>query len=267
MRIAIVGGDARMPEVAAALQSAGHRAEISAAGGTPLSPRALAEAEAVLLPQPLTRDGETLNAPTSPLPLPLAALFSMLPEGVPLLCGHADDSLQRVAAGHPLLPYGEDEGYLTRIATLTAEGALPLLLGRGGIALSDTPCLILGSGRLARALADLLSGLHVPFAAVARRPLSLAGVTALPLEALPELIGEYPVILNTVPARLLTPSVLSRAARGTLILELSAVRGVVDAELCTRLGLDLTVAPALPGRYAPKSAGAALAAAALRLLP
>ena len=154
------------------------------------------------------------------------------------------------------------------IAALTAEGALPLLLGRLGLALSDTPCLILGSGRLAQALADLLSGLHVPLSAVARRPLPLAGgLTPLPLEALPELIGGYPVILNTVPARLLTSQVLSRAARGTLILELSAVRGVVDAELCTRLGLTLTVAPALPGRYAPKSAGAALAAAAVKLLP
>ena len=267
MRIAIVGGDARMPFVAAALERAGHRVGLSAACGRALSPSMLAEAEAVLLPHPLTRDGIHLNAPASPLDLPLSALFAMLPEGVPLLCGHTGGALAALAESHPLLSYGEDEGYLSRGATLTAEGALPLLLGRGGVALSDTPCLILGSGRLASALSDLLTGLHAPFAVAARRTTPLpCGICPHPLESIASIIGGYPVILNTVPVRLLTPQVLSCAARGTLILELSAVPGVLDTELCARLGLEVTVAPALPGRYAPKSAGEALAAAAGTLL-
>ena len=268
MRIAIVGGDARMPHAAAALERAGHKVSTSAEGGTPLSPLSLADAEGILLPHPLTRDGVHLNAPTSPIAVPLDALFAMLPKGVPLFCGLADGSMQMRAEGHPLLPYAEDDGYLARVAALTAEGALPYLLGRGGTALADTPCLILGAGRLAGALLTLLCGLQTPTAVLARRTLPplFGNICPRPLDTLPDLISAYPVVINTIPACVLTPAVLARCTRGTLILELSAVAGAVDAEACKRLGLDLMVLPALPGRYAPKSAGEAIATAVLKLL-
>ncbi len=267
MRITLLGGDARMPYAAEALGEGGHEVSLCAHGEVPLSPEVLSSAEAVLLPHPLSRDGVHLFAPMSPLTAPLSALLAMLPEGVPLLAGATTGAIEPFSQHHRILSYGEDEGFLARNARITAEGALSLLMQRLPKALADTPCLILGSGRLARALASLLAGLSAPHSVFARNPAPLpGGIRPLPLTALPAEIGRFSVLINTVPVRLLDASLLRRARAGALLLELAAVPDVVDPAAVSAAGMTLLSAPPLPGRYAPPSAGRALAEAALRLI-
>ena len=260
MRIAIVGGDARMPYTARALEAQGHEVTLSAHGDIPLSPEALSRAEAVLLPMPLSRDSETLNAPLSLLPVPLSSLFAMIPEGATLLAGNEDPLLAALSCGRPFRYYGRDEEYARRNSHITAEGAISLLLRSLPMTLSETPCLLLGSGRLAVALLDLLRGLHAPVTVVARRTEPLPdGTRPSPLGALPAELHRASVILNTVPAPLLSSSLLRLSPEGTLLLELSAAKGVLDERDVRAAGITLITAPALPGRYAPMSAGRALA--------
>ncbi len=268
MRISLVGGDARMPYAAEALSLMGHEVSLSAHGNSPLSPESLSHAEAVLLPHPLTRDGATLFAPEAPLEVPLSVLFSMLPEGVPLLVGREEPLLLPLSASHSLLAYGTRESFLKRNSHITAEGAVSLLLARLSLTLSETPCLILGNGRLAVALIDLLLGLHTPVTVFARslRPLPFDGVPLLPLGALPAELHRFPVIINTVPACILTPQLLLHAQRRALLLELSGVPQAAPMETVTEAGLLYLSAPALPGRYAPMSAGRAVAEAAADIL-
>ena len=268
MRIVIVGGDARMPYAAAALEGMGHRAEVCAYREAPFAPSMLASAEAVLLPLPLSRDGVHLNAPTDVLATPLSALFRMVPEGVPLLCGRIDDTLRAMAGNHPLLSYGQDEGYLRHNSYISAEGAIAMMMERLPLAIGDSRCLILGSGHLASALSDLLFGLHASVTVLARRQDVLlgGGHMPLPLSELCNLCGSADVILNTVPVKLLTSAVLGRIPSGGLILELSAVPGVLDLEQAERRGIRAICAPGIPGRYAPRSAGQALAETVASLL-
>ncbi len=267
MRITVVGGDARMPYAADVLKKQGHEASLCAHGDVPLSPEVLSSAEAVLLPHPITRDGVHLFAPMSPLAAPLSALSAMLPEGIPLLAGQRDGTVGALFPHHRIASYGEDESFLARNARATAEGALSLLMQRLPTALFDTPCLVLGTGRLARALVALLTGLGAPFSVFGRNPAPLpGGIRPLPLCALPAEIGRFSVIVNTVPVRLLDASLLRRAKEGALLLELACTEGVVDVEAAAAAGITLQSAPALPGRYAPASAGRALAEAALRLI-
>ncbi len=267
MRIALVGGDARMPYAARALAEADHEVTLSAHGETPLSPEALSHAEAVLLPMPLTRDGVHLHAPLSPLPVPLSPLFAMLPEGVPLLVGKEDAVLRTLAGRRPLLSYGTGETFWRRNSYTTAEGAISILLQRLPTTLSETPCLLLGSGHLACALLDLLSGLHAPVTVFARNTAPMPnGERPLSLSALPAEIGRFSVILNTVPVRLLDASLLRRAASGALLLELSSAPGVLDEGAVREAGITLITAPALPGRSAPATAGRTVADAVTAIL-
>ena len=267
MRSAAVGGDARTGYAAAILRERGHEVSVSAFGELPLSPTALAEAEAVLLPHPLTRDGRHLFAPLSPLPVALDALLSLLPPGAPLFCGRQDALPPSLLRDHPPLSYGMREDYLMRNAAITAEGALSLLMARLPTALIETPCLILGSGRLARALYADLVGLQAPVTAFARSTAPWTPYPApLPLSALPAEIGRFPILINTVPVRLLTPALLCRAAHRATVLELSAVPDVISPEEVRRAELELITAPGLPGRYAPESAGRAIADAVTAIL-
>ena len=268
MRIVILGGDARTPHAAHALREKGHEVTVTAHEEAPLSPEALSHAEAAVLPLPLSRDGVHLNAPLSPLAVPLGPLFSMLPEGIPLLFGREEDAAAVAPHGHPLLFYGTREDFLVKNSLLTAEGAISLLSARLPTALSETPCMILGSGRLARALLDLLRGLHAPVTVVARRPDPLpGGVRPIPLGALPAELPRFPVVLNTVPVRLLDPPLLARAREGAILLDLSSLPPPTPAEAARYPGLTLITAPSLPGRYAPVSSGRAVADAVTALLP
>ncbi len=268
MKICAIGGDARMPHAVTALRDGGHDVTHTAYGEGPLSPEALAVAEAVLLPYPASRDGETLTAPASPLPVPLSALFAMIPEGVPVLCGRADAPLREKAGEHRLFDYAASETFLKKNAAITAEGAIALLMARLSSPLFETSCLVLGSGRLAMAVYDLLVGLHAPTAAAARNGAARFsdGSAPLPLGALPAELPHYDVVINTVPVRLLAPSLIARMREGALLLELSAVPGVADTEACRRAGVEVIPAPALPGRYAPRGAGRAIAEAAADIL-
>ncbi len=267
MKICAVGGDARIPYALAALERRGHEVN-HAAYDAPLSAELLGEAEAVLLPYPATRDGLTLNAPSSPLPLPLSSLFPMIPEGAPVFAGRITEALRAAAGGHPLFDYESDERFLRENAAITAEGALSLAMQRLPSPLFATPCLVLGSGRLARALTDLLLGLHVPLTVAARNteaPLP-GGLRPIPLGALPAELSRFSLILNTVPVPLLAPRLLARASKGALLLELSSAPGVIDKDACREAGVELITAPGLPGRYAPKGAGEALAEAVTTIL-
>ena len=262
MKICAVGGDGRIPFALASLEARGHEVSHTAYGG-PLSAEVLGAAEAVLLPYPATRDGLTLNAPTSPLPLPLSSLFPMLPDGAPVLCGRITDALRAAAKEHHLYDYETDERFLLKNAAITAEGALSLAMQRLASPLCDTPTLVLGSGRLARALADLLLGLHVPVTVAARNPNAPlpGGLRPIPLGALPAELPRFALILNTVPVPLLSGRLLSRATQGLLLIELSSAPEVVDTDACRELGIEVVSAPGLPGKYAPKGAGEALAEA------
>lgn len=267
MRIALVGGDARMPHAARALADGGHEVMLSAHGEVPLSPEALSHAEAVLLPMPLSRDGVHLHAPLSPLPVPLSPLFAMVPEQATLLAGKEDAVIRTLAGGRRLLCYGAGEEFWLRNSYATAEGAISILLQRLPTTLSETPCLLLGSGHLARALLDLLRGLHAPVTVFARNTAPMpSGERPLSLGALAAEIGKFPVILNTVPVRLLDRSLLLRSASGTLLLELSAAPGVIEEGAAREAGITLVAAPALPGRSAPVSAGRAIADAVTAIL-
>ena len=268
MRICALGGDSRFPYATEALRERGHEVSHSAYGDAPLSPEELAGAEAILLPFPASRDGKVLNAPLSPLPVPLPVLFSMIPEHAPILCGRPESLAPHLSEGHPIYDYALSEDYLEQNARITAEGAISLLMQRLRAPLFETPCLVLGSGRIARHLCDLLVGLHAPVAIFARnRDAKMPhGIQVHPLLSLPAEIGKYRVLINTVPAPVLEPPLLLRAPEGGLLLELSAVPGVVSTDACRRAGIELLVAPALPGRYAPEGAGRAIADAVATIL-
>ena len=65
----------------------------------------------------------------------------------------------------------------------------------------------------------------------------------------------YDLIINTVPARLLSGEILHRMSAGTVILDLASVPGGIDLDTAGKLGLNVTWALSLPGKYAPITAG------------
>ena len=162
--------------------------------------------------------------------------------------------LTALAAGeHPglrLRDYYDREDVLLRNAAITAEGAIALAMERREQTLLGSRVLILGFGRIARALAPRLRALGAEVTVYARSEAQRALAECLgcrALESLPEKPEGYSILFNTVPAPL-----LPGAAEGALNIELaSAPGGFRDAS-------GVVIARGLPGKAAPLSAAEAL---------
>ena len=162
--------------------------------------------------------------------------------------------LTALAAGeHPglrLRDYYDREDVLLRNAAITAEGAIALAMERREQTLLGSRALILGFGRIARALAPRLRALGAEVTVYARSEAQQALAECLgcrALDSLPEKPEGYSILFNTVPAPL-----LPGAAEGALNIELaSAPGGFRDAS-------GVVIARGLPGKAAPLSAAEAL---------
>ncbi len=143
------------------------------------------------------------------------------------------------------LPYYRNESYAVRNAALTAEAAVLLLMQQSDSALMAMDVLLVGYGRIGRALARRLTALGAHVIAAARRPESRALATCEGCRAvdITSIGGTYDAVVNTVPVPLLRGDF-----GGALCLDLaSAPGGWVDET-------PVQKAPGLPGRYAPKLA-------------
>ncbi len=190
------------------------------------------------------------------LPIPTKEPLEKLPEGlsekVHIIGGGAKGT---ALTGHRVTDLLKDPGYLAGSAIITAHCALQVAMDRLPVTLEDLPILVIGWGRIGKQLSALLKKLDARVTVAARKEsdrsaLEARWFSAIPVEGLDP--SPYRVIFNTAPAMVLPNG-------GTALkIDLASVRGIG--------GKDVIWARGLPGKYAPESAGALIAARVEELL-
>lgn len=152
-------------------------------------------------------------------------------------------------------------------AVPTAEGAIMLAFSESTVTVAWSRSVVLGFGRCGKAIAARLAALGSAVVVAARRPQQRAEARALGLEAvsldnLVESLRGADFIFNTIPALVLDARHV-RAIQNpeALIVDIASAPGGTDFDECKNLGLKALLAPGLPGRVAPKTAGAILSEA------
>ena len=74
------------------------------------------------------------------------------------------------------------------------------------------------------------------------------------------------MVFNTIPAPVLTGEVLRRMSPDTLIIDLAAAPGGTEFAAANEYGIKALLAPGLPGKVAPVTAGRVLAEVVPRLI-
>ena len=120
--------------------------------------------------------------------------------------------------------------------------------------------LVIGFGRLGKALAPRLRGLGAKAWTAARSPHQRAlaesmGLEAESLRALPEWLCAFDLVVNTVPAPVLGAAELSALKEGAVVIDLASRPGGVDFAAAEKLGVKAIHALSLPGKEAPVTAG------------
>lgn len=232
-------------------------------------------AEILLLPMPASLDGVRVYSPlqASDRTLRLTSLLNAF-EGRLVLGGRLPEALYGTAEkkGLNCVDYLNSEILQLKNAMPTAEGALCLAMQSLPVTLDGCETAVVGYGRIGELLAQKLAALGASVSVLARRRESLTRAelqhhrsillhckdSYAGFEALPK---ETRVLFNTVPVRILTQDVLGRLPRGCLLVDLASSPGGIDFDAARKMGFEAIWGTALPGKYAPETAGRLLASA------
>ena len=159
-----------------------------------------------------------------------------------------------------------DEALLRDNARLTAEGAVCAAMRSARFALRDADCLVIGWGRIARALTEALVGLgaHVTVAsrsAIHRNQAIVRGAQTVSTGMLEAALPDARLVFSTAPAMVLDEAMLCYVARDAMLIDLASPPYGVNLYAAWNRGIRAWREPALPGRYCPESAARALLAA------
>ena len=277
----VVGGDMRQAKLAELLSADGHTVHTYAL--EELGPLAgvhaaedLGEAEladCVVLPLPAAGEGGRLNAPLSGAAHPMEEVLAALRPGQVVCAGRVDPATAALAEGRGLTlhDYFTREELAVANAVPTAEGAIQIAMEELPITLHGARALVIGYGRLGRALAPRLSALGARVSVAARKYAALAWAESFNwgTERIGQLAGwlcGYDLVVNTVPAPVLGEAELEELKPDCLVIDLASKPGGVDFAAAARLGRKVVWALSLPGKTAPVTAGRAIQTAIYNIL-
>ena len=275
--VAMLGGDERELILAQALLERGMRLtlvgypdlpQLAGAARAESAAAAAAVADVVVAPMSNTDEHGVIQACLDPrVRLVLdEAVFRAMGAGKTLFIGVAKPIVERLAAKYKVRVVELAE--LDEIAILnsipTAEGAIARAMSELPITVHGSRAVVIGFGRCAITLARMLGGIGARVLVIARDRGQLAraremGFDAGHLQNLPEHLREADVVFNTVPALVLDRPALEALNREALIIDIASAPGGTDFGAARELGIKAFLELGIPGKVAPKTAGAILA--------
>ena len=263
----VVGGDPRQAALAALLADDGHGVHTYAlelGEGLACEPSmdGADRADCVVLPLPATGPDGMLNAPLSAGTHGMEELLDALRPGQLVCAGMAGGRLEQMAKERRLIlrDYFAREELAVMNAIPTAEGAIQIAMEELPITLHDARALVIGFGRLGRALAPRLRSLGARVWVAARRYEQRAAAECMGLgsegmERLSDWLCSYDLVFNTVPAPVLGVEELAALKERALVIDLASRPGGVDMDAAAALGVRVIWALSLPGKAAPVTSG------------
>lgn len=273
LTVLMVGGDQRELILMQSLTGCGAR--VVAAGFLNLPahplieavrdlPHALAKAHAVIAPMSSTDVHGRITAVSDPtMELVLDSdFFSRMRRDAPFFIGIARPVIRSLCreAGIRVIEMAEVDEIATLNSIPTAEGAIQRAMEELQITIHGSQAAVIGFGRCGVTLTRMLLGLGARTTVIARNPAQLArayemGACIAPWEQAEVVLARAQVIFNTVPAPVLSRSILERLDRGCLIIDIASAPGGTDFEAARALGIRAYLELGLPGKVAPQTAG------------
>jgi dipicolinate synthase subunit A len=280
-KIYVIGGDLRQIKLAEELEKSGFDVSIFGFENYPgefLHPptqkiEKINDYHIIVLPLPVSIDGETVSMPLSEHKVYLQDLFHTFNKAQKIFIGKVTPELLEMAQKYDITlhDYLQREEMAILNAIPTAEGAIQIALEEMPITLWDCKALILGYGRIGKVLSKNLAAMGSQVDVVSRKYADMAWVKTMGYKSITygELEGRLPrydVIFNTVPSKMLKRDQLEKVKKDCLIVDLASKPGGIDLNAASDLGIKTVWALSLPGKVAPVTAAAVIKETLLNML-
>ncbi len=202
-----------------------------------------------IFPIPMSLDGDNLN--NKSININLTNAICNIPKNVLIITGGKSirDSID--------VALRDDFAYKNAIPT--AEGAIALAMKSTPITLYDSNILVTGFGKVSKILVERLQGLCKNVTVTLRNQsdaalLNTLGIKTIPIEMIAENLYDYNIIFNTIPYKIFTKEILSKATQNNLFIELASNILGFDSQAIKDLNINFINAPGLPNKVAPLTA-------------
>ena len=258
MNIGILGGDLRQIHLYELLNSKKRHIDILYNRITKKECKAY---DVIIMPLPISKDGVHLFAPFSEEKPLLENIFKENKQAYFLGGSISNETLEKAARQNVrIVDYYLDEMLLEKNAKLTSDGAVELLKNDLNTTIK---VLIIGFGRIGKALCKELNDMSVNFCITARKQSDYSKMEALGYQwtetgKIKEVINDYNIVINTVPSLVLSEEELKNCKPDCKILDLASAPYGTDFNFCDKKHITYNIAPGIPGKYYPKEAATAI---------
>lgn len=216
----------------------------------------------IVLPLPLTKDGEHIYSPLSSEPVSLEIIKEYADKNAVVYSGGYSSRLWEICRELDLFcdNYYSRETLTLKNAVLTSEAAAGMLIQNSPGSLLGSKTLIIGYGRIGKSLSSLLKSFGSCVTVAARNPLcrtlaELNGISAIPMGEIIVELSDFDYVINTAPVQIFTEKHFAGMKEEGIFMELASISSQPSEALCEKHNLKYIFAGGLPGKYSPKTAG------------
>lgn len=249
-KITVIGGDERLRILVKKLMEEGYT--VDTLGLYDSDAAEIETSVALILPVPTTKDRKTVFTPLTGRQILLSDIADRVRDNQLILCCNWGFE------GKKCIDYNKLDSYALLNAVPTAEGAIKIAIENTPFTLWKSKVLVIGNGRVGKILSHRLKGMGCDVTVSARKSSDEALIKALGFRyintgdlnrtALP-----YDIIFNTVDFKVLDDSVF-KDSKCVLAVDLSS-KGGFSISAAQSADVKAIMAPGLPGKIAPLTAG------------
>ncbi|MFS0672487.1 dipicolinic acid synthetase subunit A [Ornithinibacillus sp. 179-J 7C1 HS] len=153
----------------------------------------------------------------------------------------------------------------------TAEGAIMMAIENTDYTIHSSRVIVTGFGRVGNTVANKFAALGAKVSVATKNSTDLAritemGLTPIALNRLPEYTSECDLLINTIPAKVITKDAIQNLPSNAVIIDLASKPGGTDFDFAKQRGIEAILARSLPSIVAPKTAGKILADVIIQIL-
>lgn len=224
------------------------------------------QSKIIVLPVPLSKDGEYIFCDNSNFKIKIKELISHTTKRQLLIFGSASKRIKEMLDDRGFNYYDlfSEESFVINNAYYTAQGTLLEILKNTKKCIVGKKALILGFGRVGRAVANVLDKNGMDVFIAARNEIQLAeceglGYGKLSYDELKSTIYLFDYIISTVPFNILTSKEVSLINGNALFIELASAPYSAKSELFYKFDIRYILASGLPGKYLSVESGKKIA--------